>query len=173
MPGSITAALSRPPGKLALAGFSVGKPHLMRRGRIVSACWVFGKPHSATKYAISQRRRNMKCYVHPEAEAVATCTGCGKAVCQTCAIDVGGKIFCQQCLASGVPTQRAAIERTPTNPLAIISLALGILGLIGCCCGGSIGGLIFGLPAAITGWVARRQILEGSQPGRPDSPRSR
>lgn len=106
----------------------------------------------------------MKCYVHPEAEAVATCTGCGKAVCQTCAIDVGGKIFCQQCLASGVPTQRAAIERTPTNPLAIISLALGILGLIGCCCGGSIGGLIFGLPAAITGWVARRQILEGSQP---------
>jgi len=48
--------------------------------------------------------------------------------------------------------------------LAIISLALGILGLLGCCCGGSIGGLIFGLPAAITGWIARKQILEGDLP---------
>lgn len=106
----------------------------------------------------------MKCYVHPEAEAVATCTECGKAACETCAVDVGGKLFCQQCLASGMPAQGAAVERVPTNPLAIISLALAILGLLGCCCAGSIGGLIFGLPAAITGWIARKQILEGELP---------
>ena len=106
----------------------------------------------------------MKCYVHPDAEAVATCIECGKAVCETCAVDVGGKIFCQQCLASGVSPHGAAVERTPTNPLAIISLALGVLGMLGCCCGGSIGGLIFGLPAAITGWIARKQIRETELP---------
>ena len=106
----------------------------------------------------------MKCYVHPDMDAIATCTECGKAVCETCAVDVGGRVHCQQCLAAGVPVQHATVERTPTNPLAIISLALGILGLIGCCCGGTIGGLIFGLPAAITGWIARKQILEGEQP---------
>ena len=106
----------------------------------------------------------MKCYVHPEAEAVATCTECGRAACEICAVDVGGRLFCQQCLAADTFTTGPATERAPTNPLAIISLALGILGLVGCCCGGSVGGLIFGVPAAITGWIARKQILEGDLP---------
>ena len=103
----------------------------------------------------------MKCYYHPEVDAIGTCTNCGKAICQTCAVNVGGRFQCQQCLASGAVSQTTST--LPTNSLAIISLILGILGLIGCCCGGSIGGILFGLPASITGWIARKQILKADK----------
>ena len=47
--------------------------------------------------------------------------------------------------------------------MAIISLVLGILGLLGCFCGGAIGGLLFGIPATITGWIGRKQLLESGE----------
>lgn len=35
-----------------------------------------------------------------------------------------------------------------------------MLGLLGCVCGGGIGGLLFGIPAAITGFLGRKKALE-------------
>jgi TM2 domain-containing membrane protein YozV len=43
----------------------------------------------------------MLCDKHPEAEAIGACTTCGKAVCEVCAVDVGGQIQCRDCLAKG------------------------------------------------------------------------
>lgn len=105
----------------------------------------------------------MKCYYHPEVDAVATCTACGKAICQSCAVNVAGRLVCQPCLASGTAVGSRAVDTTPTNSLAIISLVLGILGLLGCVCGGSLGGILFGIPAGITGWMARKQLLQTGQ----------
>ena len=45
----------------------------------------------------------MQCDKHPEAEAIGACTTCGKAVCEVCAVDVGGQIQCRDCLAKGIP----------------------------------------------------------------------
>jgi len=102
----------------------------------------------------------MKCHVHPEAEAQATCTRCGKAVCSDCAVDVGGKVVCRPCLAAAsavAPSQESALSR---NPLAIVSVTLAVLGALGCVCGGALGGLLFGVPAAITGYLGRKKALE-------------
>jgi hypothetical protein len=107
----------------------------------------------------------MKCYNHPEIEAVATCSECGKAICGLCSVDVAGKVVCQTCLASGrarstaTGAPRSGPDRM-SNPLAVISVVVGVLGLLGCVCGGGIGGIIMGLPAAILGWIARKQIIE-------------
>ena len=102
----------------------------------------------------------MECYYHPGVEAVGTCVSCGKAVCQDCAVDVGGKIHCRQCVAAADHQAPGTSRAAPTNTLAIVSVALGVSGLLGCVCGGGIGGLLLGTPATITGWVARKQILE-------------
>jgi len=105
----------------------------------------------------------MRCYYHPEADAVATCRDCGKAICQSCAVNVAGKLVCSQCLASGAAARGQARKTIPTNPLAVVSFALGTLGLLGCVCGGGIGGILFGVPAGITGWLARKQLLQTEQ----------
>ena len=42
----------------------------------------------------------MKCYNHPEREAVAECRACGKAVCQECGLETGNGIACRQSCAS-------------------------------------------------------------------------
>jgi hypothetical protein len=94
----------------------------------------------------------MKCYNHPDAEAVATCVLCGKAICQNCSVDVAGRISCQRCLSSGNAANLQIQPVKPTNALAIVSLILGVLGLCG--------GLIFSIAAWVTGHLAQKQILE-------------
>ncbi len=39
----------------------------------------------------------MRCYVHPEVEAVGVCLRCGKAVCPECCQERHGRIYCQEC----------------------------------------------------------------------------
>jgi len=41
----------------------------------------------------------MKCYYHPEKDAVGTCSQCGKAACRDCIEDVGGALLCKDCMA--------------------------------------------------------------------------
>lgn len=93
----------------------------------------------------------MKCYYHTDLEAVATCVVCGKAICQTCLIDVAGRNTCQHCLSAGKATRIQTQSNKNINPLAIISMVLGILGI---CTG------ILSVPAWITGKIAQKQIME-------------
>lgn len=102
----------------------------------------------------------MKCYYHPEVDAVAACTNCGKAICQADSVNVSGRIVCQKCLAVGPIAAGPIVAARPTNPMAIVSLAVGVLGLLGCLCGGGIGGLVFGVPAALIGYLARQQLAQ-------------
>lgn len=97
----------------------------------------------------------MKCYEHPTIEAVATCTNCGKAICQTCSVDVAGRLFCQRCIAAGSAARfqvQPSQPTKPTNILAIISLVLGVLGLCG--------GLPFSIGAWVTSYIANKQLTE-------------
>jgi hypothetical protein len=94
----------------------------------------------------------MKCYEHPTVEAVATCSNCGKAICQNCSIDVTGRYICQRCVASGNIVRFQTQTTKPTNGLAIVGLVFGILSLFG--------GLPFSIIAWITSHIAKRQISE-------------
>lgn len=52
-----------------------------------------------------------------------------------------------------------------SRTMAIISLVLGIIGIVGACCGGVFGGIFTGLPALILGWIARKKAIEYEQEG--------
>lgn len=43
----------------------------------------------------------MKCYLHPNVDAIGACTRCGKMICQACSTEINGKLVCNQC-AGGV-----------------------------------------------------------------------
>lgn len=52
----------------------------------------------------------MKCYYHPEKDAVGTCSQCGKAACRDCIDDVGGALLCKDCMAMARQTVVAEEE---------------------------------------------------------------
>lgn len=42
----------------------------------------------------------MKCNFHSEVEAIGTCVGCGKAICDTCKMELEGKYYCKGCVTT-------------------------------------------------------------------------
>ena len=40
----------------------------------------------------------MECHNHPDREAVANCSVCGKAICQDCSMEIAGNIYCKDCV---------------------------------------------------------------------------
>jgi hypothetical protein len=41
------------------------------------------------------------CYDHPAKRAVAACQQCGRFVCQLCAVEFNGQVWCPTCVAAG------------------------------------------------------------------------
>ena len=61
----------------------------------------------------------MKCAVHPDVDAVGFCRNCGKALCQQCAREVRGALYCEQCLAAMMAPQGPAAQfAAPVAPPA-------------------------------------------------------
>jgi len=54
----------------------------------------------------------MKCFNHPEADAVAACKHCFKGVCTRCAKDSGVGVVCSQACEDEVRSVRAMLERS-------------------------------------------------------------
>jgi hypothetical protein len=52
----------------------------------------------------------MKCAVHPDTDAIGFCRNCGKALCQQCAREVRGALYCEQCLAAMMAPQGPAAQ---------------------------------------------------------------
>ena len=49
----------------------------------------------------------MKCFYHPEREAVAICRACGRGVCRACALETETGIACRPDCAEGLSEKRA------------------------------------------------------------------
>lgn len=62
----------------------------------------------------------MKCAVHPDVDATGFCRNCGKPLCQQCAREVRGALYCEQCLANMMAPQGSAAQfvATPAPPAA-------------------------------------------------------
>ncbi|MGB6358964.1 MAG: DUF5668 domain-containing protein [Candidatus Acidiferrales bacterium] len=66
----------------------------------------------------------MKCAVHPDTDAIGFCRNCGKALCQQCAREVRGALYCEQCLAAMMAPQGPAAQfAAPAPPPAYAYVA--------------------------------------------------
>jgi hypothetical protein len=54
----------------------------------------------------------MKCYYHPEKDAVAICKECGKPLCEECAHEFNGKIYCEEDLKKIQESSKKKDEKT-------------------------------------------------------------
>ena len=98
----------------------------------------------------------MNCYYHPHKSAVATCSDCGKGLCQECA-DKWNPILCDDCAGNQLSIRQSTLKRT-----VIIGVVLFIAGFLayywieGNVLKALLGGyLIAGVP---NGWAALSKI---------------
>lgn len=67
----------------------------------------------------------MKCATHVDVEATGFCRNCGKPLCQQCARDVRGALYCEDCLAAALAGTAPAGATAPrSNPGAAAALGL-------------------------------------------------
>jgi hypothetical protein len=50
------------------------------------------------------------CFNHPGMRAEVPCEGCGRFLCATCDVELGGKHFCPDCYANGINAQEGKAE---------------------------------------------------------------
>jgi hypothetical protein len=53
----------------------------------------------------------MKCYYHPDRDAVGSCKACSKGLCPECAVDVGRGLACREQCESYVRALIALVDR--------------------------------------------------------------
>ena len=71
----------------------------------------------------------MNCANHGNVAAVAYCRTCGKPLCNACARNVGGAIYCEQCAATQAPGAPVGVG-IPAYPMHANPSVAGLLGLI-------------------------------------------
>lgn len=54
----------------------------------------------------------MRCFTHPQADAVAQCSQCHKGICTSCANDVEGATLCSSCFQTGLREEIARAHRS-------------------------------------------------------------
>ena len=59
----------------------------------------------------------MKCFYHPEADAVAVCKNCGRGVCPGCAADAGPAIACRDKCETEIRAMNEYWQRNKTAHL--------------------------------------------------------
>lgn len=65
----------------------------------------------------------MKCFYHPEQDAVGMCPQCGKAACRDCMKEVGGGILCKGCIAQRLQAVQAESKAVQQDRQATIDRA--------------------------------------------------
>jgi hypothetical protein len=69
----------------------------------------------------------MNCAVHTDVAAAGYCRQCGKALCPECTRDVGGALYCANCLTGIVSTGPAAKSSAASSSRPGAALALGFI----------------------------------------------
>jgi hypothetical protein len=79
----------------------------------------------------------LKCYVHRDVDAIGVCSECGQGVCDSCAVRIGGKLYCKEDIDRIFGRRKRVIEPEITErierPLrvSILSISFFIYGFIG------------------------------------------
>ena len=85
---------------------------------------ILAKPEVVLPEAIQAGEGEATCFFHPSKTAAATCSRCGRFLCQLCRVDFRGEDWCPECLSSGIKKRR--ITTLENHRTLYDSIALGI-----------------------------------------------
>ena len=98
----------------------------------------------------------MRCYKHPDRDAIAVCVGCGRGICEDCAMKVGEKFYCKECAEKILERPPQYVSRTRSEEesprsgaiavAATLFFIIGIIDVIGSLLMITAGGLISSIP---------------------------
>lgn len=74
----------------------------------------------------------MKCYIHPDRDAVGMCVGCGKPICEECLVTLHDRNYCKRCtakLAQGRSLLAENLSPRSWTVALLLSVFLGGLGI--------------------------------------------
>lgn len=71
----------------------------------------------------------MKCFGHPEIDAIGICRACGKGLCSKCFIDTGTGLACQGSCQKAVSLQSAQLSKSTSESLTEAILCVIASGL--------------------------------------------
>lgn len=119
---------------------------------------TFSAPGDSVKSSDSSKAEDVKavCYKHPEEEAYATCSSCGRNICKECAescsVNGGtysGKYLCYDCCENIFKEQERKLKRDKNK--IMFQYALTIIGVLLGACIGADGGAVNALMFAAIG----------------------
>jgi len=70
------------------------------------------------------------CFDHPNKKAVAACSQCGRFVCQLCAVEFGGDVWCPSCVTAGAGKAKAATTESARTLYDSIVFTLPLFSLL-------------------------------------------
>jgi len=80
----------------------------------------------------------MKCANHPLNDAFVYCGQCGRSICSECKRDVGGMVYCENCLTTRLQNPLPPWGGVGTGPSPGVALALGFIPGVGAIYNGQI-----------------------------------
>jgi len=69
------------------------------------------------------------CVNHPDVDATAPCTHCGRAFCSGCLVELVGRLLCAECKDTAL---RDILVSRQRHPQALPALIVPIIGLVTC-----------------------------------------
>lgn len=100
------------------------------------------------KIVLWKEQSSMKCFTHPQADAVAQCSQCQKGICTSCAHNIGGATLCSSCYGNGLHEEVAHAQRSVVGAWVFTGVVTAIAAIVAI---GSIsqgGGAILFIPLA-------------------------
>ncbi len=94
----------------------------------------------------------MKCFNHPDRDAVAICSVCGQGLCESCSVKIAGKFYCKPDADRVFGEEKQMMAEEFVRPTSIIVAAilfyilgaLGIIWSVGIMASGSVASLLIG-----------------------------
>jgi len=80
----------------------------------------------------------MKCANHPDNDAFVYCGQCGRSLCNDCKREVGGMVYCENCLSARLHSSFPPLTGTGAGPSPGVALALGFIPGVGAIYNGQV-----------------------------------